>query len=138
MEGPYDKTVTFVTLDEHERDLTMSGLPGAPELDYLNGHTLAELLRAEQQATAVALTKNGRANCTLSLLDCSAHSLGALLYMLEVQTVFAGGLFNIDPLDQPGVEEGKQLTYALMGRQGYEAERAEFSRWSSGVSRRII
>jgi glucose-6-phosphate isomerase len=26
----------------------------------------------------------------------------------------------VDPLDQPGVELGKVLTYGLMGREGYE------------------
>jgi len=44
---------------------------------------------------------------------------------MEVQTVFAGGLYNIDPLDQPGVEEGKLLTYAMMGRKGYEEKKNE-------------
>jgi len=138
MEGPYDKTVTFLTVDDFGRDMVMSALPGAPELDYLEGHSLAELISAEQQATAVALTKNGRSNCTLSLTDVTAPSLGELLFLLEVQTVFAGGLFKIDPLDQPGVEEGKQLTYALMGRAGYASQLEEFKRWSGGVNRRIL
>jgi glucose-6-phosphate isomerase len=27
----------------------------------------------------------------------------------------------VDPFDQPGVELGKRLTYAAMGRPGYES-----------------
>jgi len=138
MEGPFDKTLTFLALDQFDRDLVMAPLPGAPELDYLDGHSLAELIAAEQQATAVALTKNGRSNCTLALPDASAGSLGALLYLFEVQTVFAGGLFGIDPLDQPGVEEGKQLTYGLMGRAGFESQREEVERFTKGVNRRFF
>jgi glucose-6-phosphate isomerase len=38
----------------------------------------------------------------------------------ELATVIAGHLFNINPYDQPGVELGKKITYALMGRQGFE------------------
>ncbi len=42
--------------------------------------------------------------------------------MLEVSTAFAGGLYGINPFDQPGVEEGKLLTYAMMGRPGFEGK----------------
>ena len=43
--------------------------------------------------------------------------------------VFAGGLYRINPLDQPGVEESKRLTYGQVGRKGFEAERAEVEQW---------
>ena len=36
-----------------------------------------------------------------------------------------GELLQINTFDQPGVELGKVLTYALMGRKGYEAQRKE-------------
>jgi glucose-6-phosphate isomerase len=41
-----------------------------------------------------------------------AHALGQLFMMLQIATVYAGALYGVDPLDQPGVELGKQLTYA--------------------------
>jgi glucose-6-phosphate isomerase len=50
-----------------------------------------------------------------------ARSLGELFMMLQVAAVYAGGLYDVDPLDQPGVELGKQLTYALMGRSGFDS-----------------
>jgi glucose-6-phosphate isomerase len=53
------------------------------------------------------------------------HTVGQLLYMLMVQTSFAGELLGINTYDQPGVEEGKIATYALMGRKGYAAARKE-------------
>ena len=39
----------------------------------------------------------------------------------QIATGYAGVWYGIDPFDQPGVELGKQLTYAAMGRPGYEA-----------------
>jgi glucose-6-phosphate isomerase len=39
--------------------------------------------------------------------------------MLQIATVYAGALYDVDPFDQPGVELGKQLTYGLMGRTGF-------------------
>ena len=48
------------------------------------------------------------------------YNMGQLLYMLEVQTAIAGELYGIDTFNQPGVEQAKNYTYALMGRAGYE------------------
>jgi len=135
MEGPFDKVVTFVVPEDYGSDLTVPPFPQVPALSYLEGRTMGELIRSEQQATAVALTKNGRPNCTISLPAVTAEAVGALIYLFEVQTLFAGGLWNVDPLDQPGVEEGKEFTYALMGREGFEEKRHEFERWHHGARR---
>src|SRR5690606_21823734 len=55
-EGPRDKTVTFLTVRALERDLTIpAAYPDHDSLAYLAGHSLGELLRAEQRATAAAL-----------------------------------------------------------------------------------
>ena len=50
----------------------------------------------------------------------NGYYMGQLLYMLEVQTAIAGELYNINTFNQPGVEQAKNYTYALMGRAGYE------------------
>jgi glucose-6-phosphate isomerase len=118
--------------------LIMPGLECAPDLAYLEGKSMLDLIRNEQQATALALAKNQRPNCTISLDSVSPEAVGALLFWLEVQTVFSGGLYNLDPLDQPGVEEGKEFTYGLMGRPGFEMKRDEFKQWNEGLNRRFI
>ncbi|MFW6205859.1 MAG: glucose-6-phosphate isomerase [Gemmatimonadota bacterium] len=121
MEGPFDKTVTFLTAAERGRDTPIPELYG--EIDavgYLGGHTMGELLDAERRATAAALAERGRMNMTLELPRIDEHALGQLLMMLEIATVYAGALYDVDPLDQPGVELGKRLTYGQMGRPGVE------------------
>ena len=42
---------------------------------------------------------------------------------MQLATVYAGALYGVDPLDQPGVELGKELTYGLLGRKGFDAPR---------------
>jgi len=138
MEGPFDKVVSFLTVERFSRSLTMTRMVGAPELDYLDGKSLEQLIASEQLATAVALTRNRRPNCTLTLDAVSAGTVGELIFLLEVQTVFAGGLFDVDPLDQPGVEEGKKLTYGLMGRPGFDPVSDELKSWLHGVNRRFL
>jgi glucose-6-phosphate isomerase len=134
MEGPFDKTITFVIEGSREEDLQIPGVyPDIAELGYLGGHTLGELLRVEKEATEAALAQRGRMNMTLELPAVDARSLGELFMLLQIATVYAGGLYGVDPLDQPGVELGKQLTYGIMGREGFDAQRRE---WESREPKR--
>jgi len=120
MEGPFDKVVTFIRVDKFRQNPVMpDNFSDEDSISYLSGHTFAELLNAEQKATEIALTKNKRANMTITLPEISEFTLGQLLYLLEVETAFIGELYNINAFDQPGVEMGKIATYAMMGRKGY-------------------
>jgi glucose-6-phosphate isomerase len=135
MEGPNDKTFTFWTV---KKPADPGRIPraktGLEAMDYLAGQTLARLMDAEQRATAAALTESNRPNSAFSLDRMDAEHLGAFLQLLEFETAFTGELMGIDAFDQPGVELGKQFTFALMGRKGfgefgdrfqaYEAKRA--------------
>lgn len=126
VEGPFDKIVTFITVDKYP-DTMFINCPYRDEeaLKYLNHRSLNELLQTEQRATEWALTKNGRPNCKIMLPEINPFTIGQLLYMFEVQTAFAGELFDVNAFDQPGVEEGKIATYALMGRSGFEHRKEE-------------
>jgi glucose-6-phosphate isomerase len=126
MEGPQDKLVTFLEVEKFHNRLEIPDLfPDMEGLHYLGGHTLNGLLEAEQKATTFNLTKAGRPNLTLRLPEINAFTIGQLIYLLEVATVAAAPLLGVNPLDQPGVEGGKQTTYGLMGRPGFEAQRRE-------------
>jgi len=127
MEGPYDKVITFAVVDELGEDVRIppmgDDVPGIeplpPDLSYLAGHTMGELLHAEYEATATALAQMGRMSCTLRLPDLTAATFGELVMFFQIATGYAGEWYGIDPFDQPGVELGKKLTYAAMGRPGY-------------------
>ncbi len=128
MEGPPDKLITFLTVDKFKNHLEIPDLyPDQEALSYLGGHSLNELLRVEQQATAFNLMKAGRPNLTLNLPEVNPFTIGQLIYLLEVVTVAAACLFGVNAFDQPGVEGGKQTTYGLMGRQGFENFQREFT-----------
>ena len=67
----------------------------------------------------------GRMNYTINMPEINAFTLGQLLFMLELQTAYTGALLNIDTYNQPGVENGKKATFALLGKKGYESQKAE-------------
>jgi len=125
-EGPYDKIVTFLGVDRFRCVVEIPhAFDSVPDVAFLSGHSFNELILSEQKATAYALTKSGHMNKTITLPEVNAFTVGQLLYMLEVQTAFAGELLGIDAFDQPGVEEGKNATYALLGKKGYDEKRKE-------------
>lgn len=122
MEGPRDKIVVFLAVDPPPGDVVVPGLhPELEAMAYLGGTTLGTLLDTERRATTEALRRRGRPSLTLEVGTADAHTLGALILLLELATVHAGALYGVDPLDQPGVELGKRLTYGLMGRPGHAA-----------------
>ena len=124
VEGPADKVFTFLAVKEFQKTLEIpKGMKQVEGIGYLAGGTMNELMEAERLGTEIALTEAGRPNCTITLPRVSAHALGQLLYMLEVQTAFAGKFYRINPFDQPGVEAGKAAAFALLGRSGYEEQR---------------
>ena len=121
IEGPLDKVVIFLALTGARRDMEIrTHRVSMPSVGYLGGHTVGQLMDAERQATAEALRRSGRANMTFEIERLDASALGELFMLTSVATVYAGALYGVNPLDQPGVELGKQLTYGLMGREGHD------------------
>jgi glucose-6-phosphate isomerase len=121
MEGPNDKVIIFVEVTDHGPDAAIPDRhPEIHELAYLGGHSLGELINTERRATAEALRLAGRPNATIFMPEVDENALGQLLMLFQLATVYAGALYGVDPLDQPGVELSKRLTYGLMGREGVE------------------
>ena len=138
MEGPHDKVIRFIRIEEFMNEVEIpKAFSEYSAVNYLGGHSLNELICAEQKGTELALTKHSRPNCTVVLEKVTPFTIGALMYMMEVETAFIGQLFHIDPFDQPGVEESKKITYALLGRPGYEEKKKEIEelpKWSKKYS----
>jgi glucose-6-phosphate isomerase len=126
VEGPNDKVVTFLAVEGYGKKMEIpESYEGMEGISYLGGHTLEGLIQAERMATEYALTRHRRPNLTVTLKEINPFTLGQLFMLYEIQTVFSGGLYRINPLNQPGVEDGKVATYALMGRPGYESQKEE-------------
>ena len=109
-DGPGNALFTIVTVD------TKGKGPMAPraaakslKLDYLAGKRLGDLVEAESRATAQTLFKNGRPVRTIHVPEVNAFNMGALMMHFMLETILMGKLMEVDPFNQPGVEEGKVL-----------------------------
>lgn len=128
-EGPYDKVVTFLSVGSYkEKSPIPHGCENIPDVSFLGGHSMEELIKAENRATAYALTKAGRLNYTVHLPEINEFTLGQLFFLFELQTAYAGAMLNVNTFDQPGVEAGKKATFALLGKKGYEDQRKELEK----------
>ena len=125
-EGPFDKVITLIAVENYRATVEISdGCKDIPDVSFLCGHTMNELITAERKATEYALTTAHRLNYTITLPEVNAFTIGELLYMFEMETAYAGAMLNINTFNQPGVEGGKNATYALFGRNGYENTKKE-------------
>jgi len=138
-EGPNDKLIALVAVGHYRARVEIGETPdGIPELAYLQGAELGQLLDRERVATAWALTQARRPNLTITVPEIDARVIGELFFLHQVQTVMAGALYGVNPFGQPGVEAGKNATYALMGREGYEGLGDELLAEPEGGNRFVL
>jgi len=139
IEGPNDKLLTFVRVEDHGTRLEIpKGYSDLESVGYLGGRTLGELLNLEQRATEISLAERGRVTTTIHVPVVNAFTLGQLFYLLEIQIVLMAALYRVDPFNQPGIEAGKRLTYGMAGRRGFEEKRAEVEAWMQKKNPKFI
>lgn len=138
-EGPFDKVITMIGVENFRHDVKIAdGAEQFPDVNFLCGHTLGELINTERRATEYALTRSKHMNRTIMLEDVCAESIGELMMFFQLETAYCGKLLGIDAFNQPGVEEGKNATYAMFDRKGYEAKKAELGSAKQKESKYVI
>jgi glucose-6-phosphate isomerase len=138
-EGPFDKIIVLMGVEQFRETTVIPKLyDDLPSLGFLGGVTQNQLIQTEMNATEYALLKAGKPNMTITLPVVNEFTIGQVLYLFEVATAFMGELMQINAFDQPGVEEGKNATYAMFGRPGYENVKRELDARPAKKSSYII
>ena len=119
-EGPNNKLITFIRVKDFDTKLEIPKIFEYTGIGYLGGKTINDLINAEADSTRVSLADRKRPTMTLTIDKIDEYNIAQLLYLLEFQTAIAGELYNVNAFNQPGIEQSKDYTYALMGRPGYE------------------
>ncbi len=111
MQGPRDKSVTFIKVEEFEKKLKIPDirLEHIEKSDYVNGHTFNELINAECDATRESLSDEGIPVDSLTLSRADEATVGELIVYYELLTSLTGAMLHINTYDQPGVEAGKRI-----------------------------
>ncbi len=125
-EGPNDKLFMFLEVERFDRDVKIPRFPGAGDaMAYLGGASLSRLLNAEKRATEYALVVSQRPCLTIRFPRVTPHAVGQFIMLWEAATSVAGLLLGVNAYDQPAVQLGKECTFALMGRAGFDAVRRD-------------
>lgn len=108
--GPRNKSFTLLLPDTKGKGLALPAELGTmPDLNYLAGHTLGNVMEAEQHATATTLIRHKHPVRIFEMNDVNEESFGALLMHFMLETILSAPLMGVNAFDQPAVEEGKQL-----------------------------
>jgi len=130
-EGPNDKFTVFLEVETHPGETRVPDVfSDVPGLAYLRRKKLSKLLTAEKQATEYAMAHSKRPTATIRFPEIRPATVGQFLYLYEFTTSLMGELLDINPYDQPAVELGKQATFGLMKREGYEKIGRKIRRFS--------
>lgn len=132
-EGPNDKVITFLEVERFSSKLTIpDSMKHVQSLRYLAGSNFQSLINSEKLGTEYALLESQRPTMTINFPVISAQTVGQFIYLYEVATSYMGGLLDINTYDQPAVQLGKDATYALMGKSGFD----ELNRKIQAVAKR--
>ena len=111
LDGPQDKFFTFITTNHDNQGLKLhSSTMKECGADYLANKTMGDLMQAEQQATMDTFKQNNFAYREINLPIIDEFSIGQLMAMSIIETVATCLYFEVDPFNQPAVEQGKALT----------------------------
>ena len=93
-------------------------------LQFVANVPMSEVNRKAMEGTILAHTDGGVPACVLHISEANAFETGRLLYFFEKACAISGYLLGVNPFDQPGVESYKKNMFALLGKPGYEKEKA--------------
>ncbi len=93
-------------------------------LNFLAGKTIDFVNSKAAQGTALAHTDGGVPNLVVKVEALDAYNFGQLVYFFEKACGISGYLLGVNPFDQPGVEAYKKNMFALLGKPGYEDQKA--------------
>ncbi|HCC00595.1 MAG TPA: glucose-6-phosphate isomerase, partial [Ruminococcaceae bacterium] len=93
-------------------------------LNFLAGKTLSYVNDRAFEGTILAHTDGGVPNIVLEVPEINAEEVGYCIYFFEKACALSGYLLGVNPFDQPGVESYKKNMFALLGKPGFEQEKA--------------
>lgn len=117
---------TAVRVEKPKKNITIEAADeNIDGLNFLAGRTLDYVNEKAAEGTALAHTDGGVPNLAVIVPELTPYYFGQMVYFFEKACGMSGYLLGVNPFDQPGVEAYKKNMFALLGKPGYEAQKAE-------------
>lgn len=116
---------TVVLIDKAQTEMTIKEDPeNVDGLNFLTGKTMAEINHCAFEGTVLAHTDGDTPNMVIHVPSVCEEELGYLIYFFEKACAISGYMLGVNPFNQPGVEAYKKNMFALLGKPGYEEQKA--------------
>lgn len=117
---------TVVTFSETDKDIVIEKEDNDGDgLNFLSGKTLSFVNEKAFEGTVLAHNDGGVPNLVVNVDKPDEENLGELIYFFEKACAISGYMLGVNPFDQPGVESYKKNMFALLGKPGFETQKAE-------------
>lgn len=124
---------TVVKFQKSRREILIPNDPDDVDgLNFLSGKSLQFVAEQAMRGTLLAHVDGGVPNLVLEAGGRDETTIGQLIYFFEYACGLSGYLLGVNPFDQPGVEAYKKNMFALLGKPGYEAQKAELEKRLEG------
>ena len=116
---------TVVKFNQSRRTITIPNDPDNVDgLNFLSGKPLQFVAEQAMRGTLLAHVDGGVPNLVVEAEARDERTVGQLIYFFEYACGLSGYLLGVNPFDQPGVEAYKKNMFALLGKPGYEEQKA--------------
>ncbi|SEC05517.1 glucose-6-phosphate isomerase [Paenibacillus sp. GP183] len=117
---------TVILVDQAAEQITIGTDPDNLDgLNFLSGKTMDFVNKKAFEGTMLAHSDGGVPNLIVTIPDTSPYTFGYMAYFFEKACGISGYLLGVNPFDQPGVEAYKKNMFALLGKPGFEVEKAK-------------
>lgn len=117
---------TVLSVKKPNRSLLIANDPqNLDGLNFLSGKPVDECNKMAELGTRIAHVDGGVPNIQIEIPVISEYVIGALFYFFEFACGISAYMIDINPFDQPGVEDYKKNMFALLGKPGYEQKARE-------------
>lgn len=125
---------TVLNVEKPRRDLVIAeDKDNIDGLNFIAGKDVDFVNKKAMEGTVFAHTDGGVPNIVINIPGLDSFYLGNMLYFFEKACGISGYLLGVNPFDQPGVEAYKKNMFALLGKPGFEAERAKLEKRQAGL-----
>lgn len=97
-------------------------------LNFLSGMRYNEVNEKAFMGTTLAHLDGAVPVIHLRIPELNEYNLGQLIYFYEFACAVSGYVIDVNPFDQPGVEDYKKNMFALLNKPGYESLRDELNK----------
>ncbi len=94
-------------------------------LNFLTNQNMSVVNRKAMEGTILAHTEGGVPNIVIEVDKLDEYNFGEMVYFFEKACAISGYMLGVNPFNQPGVESYKKNMFALLGKPGYESQKAE-------------